>query len=216
MSKSDNMQNHLISQFQGKKVIRSLLDVWGNDMDELEKVFLDLKNKRWIDSGDGVQLDGVGEIVVQSRQISEAVQLSFFGFEGQPNALTFSEGRFRETNETHLQTVNLADPEYRTVLWAKVSKNTSFGYGDDTIRSLKFIFNAKIVLHEMGNAKIAVAIGRRLTPNEITMANAIDLLVRAGGVGIAYLSMFEYDNYFGFLGQQNAKGFDTGAFADGF
>ncbi len=215
MSRASNMQSHLISQFADKKVLSFVIEALGEEMDEITQAFSDLQNKRWIDTGEGVQLDGIGEIVCRSRQIDSAVQIPFFGFEGQPNTLTFDEGRFRDEWETWLQSVNLSDPEYRMMLWQKVAKNTSLGTAEDTISSLKFIFNApKVILNNIGNAKISVAIGRKLNANDIAMAKAVDLMVRAGGVGIDKQEHFDYNNYFGFLGQLNPKGFDIGEFAD--
>lgn len=211
------MQSHLIGQFQEKEVIVAILEAIGEELDELDKVFDDLKNKRWIDTGEGKQLDGIGEIVGQSRQIAEALAIPFFGFQGQIGTMGFGQARFRDEKETWLATYNLADPEYRLVLWAKVAKNISNGTAEDTIRSLKFIFSAPYVfLEEVGNAKIAVGIGRRLTKGDMLLADAVDLMVRAGGVGMEWKRHFNYDAYFGFLGQSNAKGFEVGSFADSF
>lgn len=215
MSRASSMKEHLISQFSGKKVLNVIIDSLGEEMDEIEQAFSDLQNKRWIDTGEGVQLDGIGEIVCRSRQIDSAVQIPFFGFEGQPNTLTFDQGRFRDEWESWLESVNLSDPEYRMILWQKVAKNTSLGTAEDTISSLKFIFDAsKVVLSDIGNAKISVAIGRKLNANDIAMAKAVDLTIRAGGVGIKEQMYFNTDNYFGFLGQSESKGFDIGELAD--
>ena len=211
------MKGHLLGQFENKTVLNAIIEALGEELDELDTVFADLHDRRWIDSGDGVQLDGIGTIVGQSRQIADAVQVPFFGFQDQDNAQTFGEGRFRDTWETWLQSVNLSDPEYRPVLWQKIFKNHSFGTAEDTIQSLKFIFNAPAVfLTECGNARIAVGIGRTLSRNDIALASAVDLLIRAGGVGLIAQEYFNYDNYFGFLGQVNAKSFDEGEFADVF
>ena len=217
MSTAERMQGHLIGQFQDKKVIAAILEALGEELDELQTVFTDLRDKRWIDTGEGKQLDGLGEIVGQSRQIAEALAIPYFGFEDQPGAMGFEQARFRDYDETWLESYNLADPEYRLVLWAKVAKNTAGGTAEDTISSLKFIFGAPYAfLQEVGNAKIAVGIGRRLTKGDTLLADAVDLTVRAGGVGVEWQTLFDYDAYFGFLGQQNAKGFEAGSFADSF
>lgn len=213
--RSESMENHLIGQFKGKRVLRAILEALGEEMDELEQVFADLRDKRWIDTGEGAQLDGIGTIVNQPRQIADAIQIAFFGFQGQDNALGFEQGRFRDQWETWLQSVNLSDPEYRKLLWLKVFKNISTGTAEDTIVSTRRIFDASyVVLSELGNAKIFIGIGRVLNKNELAIAKAMDLIVRAGGVGVKGMSMFNYDNYFGFLGQPNAKGFEVGSFAD--
>lgn len=213
--RSESMENHLIGQFKGKRVLRSILEALGEEMDELEQVFADLRDKRWIDTGEGAQLDGIGAIVNQPRQITDAVQIAFFGFQEQDNAQGFEVGRFRDDWETWLTSVNLSDPEYRKILWLKVFKDVSIGTAEDTIVSTRRIFDAPyVVLSELGNAKIFIGIGRVLNENELAIAKAVDLIVRAGGVGVKGMSMFNYDNYFGFLGQPNAKGFEVGLFAD--
>lgn len=215
MTRAESMQGHLIAQFANKKVIYALLDVFGAELDEVGQALADLKEKRWIDTGEGAQLDGIGTIVNQPRQIKDAIPLSFFGFEGQDNALGFDVGRFRDSWEVWLQSVNLSDPEYRKILWLKVFKDVSKGTAEDTIISTKRIFDAPYIsLTEVGNAKITLGIGRLLHTNEIALARAVDLIVRAGGVGVQGMSCFNYDNYFGFWGQPNAKGFEAGLFAD--
>ena len=217
MTRAESMQGHLIGQFDNKPILLAILTALGEEMDTLNAVFADLKEKRWIDTGEGVQLDGIGQIVARSRQIDKAIAVPFFGFQGQIGTLGFEQARFRDLNENWLASYNLADAEYRPVLWAKVAKNIANGTAEDTISSLKFIFNAPyVVLEEIGNAKIAVGIGRRLLQSDIILADAIDLMIRAGGVGMTWKRHFNYDSYFGFLGQPNAKGFDVGSFADSF
>lgn len=210
-----SMAGHLIGQFSGKPVFAAFLAAIGGELDELDQALADLRDKRWIDTGEGVQLDGIGELVDQSRQVADAVTIPFFAFEGQPNAQGFEVGRFRDDWEGCLTSVNLGDPEYRMVLRAKIRKDTSPGTTEDTIASLRFIFDAdRVVIRDCGNAKMAAAIGRRLNENELSVARALDLFVRAGGVGIVDASHFDADNYFGFYGQKDAKGFETGTFAD--
>lgn len=210
-----SMAGHLIGQFSGKPVFAAFLAAIGGELDELDQALADLRDKRWIDTGEGVQLDGIGELVNQSRQVADAVTIPFFAFEGQPNAQGFEVGRFRDDWEGWLTSVNLGDPEYRMVLRAKIRKDTSPGTTEDTIASLRFIFDAdRVVIRDCGNAKMAAAVGRRLNENELSVARALDLFVRAGGVGTVDASHFDADNYFGFYGQKDAKGFETGTFAD--
>ena len=215
--RSERMKGHLIGQFHEKPVLAAVLETLGEELEEIAQAFRDLKEKRWIDTGEGVQLDGIGQILDRPRQIEEAVQLEFFGFRDQANAKGFEEGRFRDSWEGWLKSCNLNDIEYRAVLWMKVFKNCSRGTAEDTIRSLKFIYGAeKVILEELGNAKIAFAIRRRLDSNAISVASAVDLLVRAGGVGVVCMEHFDYTRYFGFDDQVGAKGFDVGTFADMF
>lgn len=213
--RAESMENHLLGQFAGKPVFRAFLEAVGGELEELETMFSDLRDRRWIDTGEGAQLDGIGELVNQPRQVADAVTIPFFAFDGQPNAQGFEVGRFRDSWEGWLTSVNLEDPEYRMVLRAKIRKDTSPGTTEDTIASLRFIFSAsRVVIRDCGNAKFAAAIGRRLNKNELSVARALDLFVRAGGVGLLEASHFDADNYFGFYGQRDAKGFEVGTFAD--
>jgi len=223
----ERMRQHLISEFQwdvineeiydDKPVLRSILTGIGQELDELDKAILALNRDRFLDTAEGKQLDGIGEIVGQDREAKEALALRFFGFLGQPSIGGFGEERFRDADEIALASYFLGDAEYRIALAQKIMVNIAGGTAEDTIRSLKYIFNAPVVfLEETGNANIAVAIGKVLTTNEILLANAIGVVIRAGGVGLKYKTFFSFNHYFGFLGQQNAKGFGVGAFADTF
>ena len=99
-------------------------------------------------------------------------------------------------------------------MWLKVFYDSSHATGDELIHCLRVLFDAQnIVLHEIGNAKIMVGIGRRLTANDIRRARVLNLITLGGGIGLIAVEMFEPD-YFGFLGQNNAKSFDAGTFAD--
>lgn len=196
-----------------KPVLRAIITALGAELDELNTAVIDCKNKRWINKAEGVQLDGLGEIVVRNRQIDEAIAVQLFGFWGQPNVVGFGQARFRQQGEENLQTYILSDAEYRLALAMKVAVNSSRGTAEDTISSLRYAFNAPIRIEEPGNANIVVSIGRELTDNERMLANALDMIIRAGGVGLKYKSYFNVNHYFGFLGQPNAKGFGVGQFA---
>lgn len=211
-----DMHNHLISQFQERPVIKAILEALGEELNIIRQAASDLRLKRWIDTGEGVQLDGIGEIVGKDRVIANAVYLPFFGFYGQPNTMGFGEAHFRDSGQAWQKSTVLDDYSYRKVLWAKVFKNTSFGTHEDTIAMLKVIFDVPIVVVEdAGNAKIRLGIGRRLNVAEMLLIKAYNLFIRAGGVGIRYVVQYTAeDGYFGFYGQPNAYGFDEKPFAD--
>ena len=119
-------------------------------------------------------------------------------------------GRFRDTPQVpYTATSTLDDETYRPVLWHKVAKDTTTGTTESTIESAKFVYNAPFVtLTELGNAKIGIGIGRDLNDNDVVLARALDLTIRAGGVGLDFVEEIP-DNYFGFV-DQKAKGFDVG------
>ena len=212
---SDRMINHLIMQFSKSVNMQAFLTALGGELDELATALDDLQNKRWIDTGSGVQLDNIGVLIDRSRNIAGAIQLEFFGFYDQPNIQTFGIGRFRDTTSVAYTVSSVLDDEsYRPVLWHKVSKDTTDGTTESTIESLKFIFNAPfVIIEEKGNAKFDIGIGRELSDNDITLARAINLLIKAGGVGVDLKYQIP-QRYFGFRGEPNAYGFEEGSFPD--
>lgn len=212
---SERMINHLLMQFSKSVNMQAFLMALGDELEELNNALDDLKNKRWIDTGSGIQLDNIGVLVDRSRNITGAIQLEFFGFFDQPNTLTFGVGRFRETTAVPYTASSVLDDEaYRPVLWHKVAKDTTDGTTESTIESLKFIFSAPfVIVQEKGNAKFDVGIGRELTDNDITLARSINLFIKAGGVGVD-LKYSIPEKYFGFRGQPNAYGFEVGSFPD--
>ena len=211
MSRSESMINHLLMQFSQSTNLHIFLDALGQELDELTQALEDLQNKRWIDTGSGVQLDNIGVLIDRSREIAGSIHLEFFAFFDQPNALPFDVGRFRDTPSVlYTATSTLDDETYRPVLWHKVSKDTTKGTAESTIESVKFIYNAPFVtLTELGNAKIGIGIGRELTDNDIVLARALDLFIRAGGVGLDFVEEIP-DPFFGFVDQGDAKGFEVG------
>lgn len=212
MSRAESMINHLLMQFSQATNMHIFLNALGAELDELTQALDDLQNKRWIDTGSGVQLDNIGVLIDRSREIAGSIQLEFFGFFDQPNTLTFGVGRFRDTPAVPYTATSILDDEtYRPVLWHKVSKDTTKGTAESTIESIKFIYNAPFVaLSEMGNAKIGIGIGRELNDNDIVLARALDLFIRAGGVGLDFVEQIP-TNYFGFVDQPGVKGFEVGA-----
>lgn len=211
MSRAESMINHLLMQFSQAVNMHIFLEALGAELDELTKALDDLQNKRWIDTGAGVQLDNIGVLIDRPRQIEGAIQLEFFAFLDQPNALPFNVGRFRDTQSVPYTATSVLDDEtYRPVLWHKVSKDTTDGTTESTIESTKFIFSAPYVyIEELGDAKIGIWIGRDLSDNDRILANALNLFIRAGGVGVDFVNELPSEP-FGFDGQPNVYGFEVG------
>lgn len=210
------MLSHMFAQFENKPLFEGVMRVLGNRLNTLHHVFDDLQNKRWIDTSEGVQLDGCGVIVDQPRLISKAIALPFFGFQDQPSARGFGIARFRRKNESHLSSAKLADPEYQKMIKAKIAKNVSDGTTEEVIQSYQNIFAApKVIITELENAKIRVGIARELTEAEIAFAHAANLFVKPGGIGIQLKAHFNPENTFGFR-DQGLKGFGVGRFTKTF
>lgn len=214
---SQQMIDRLLMQFNDSPMLHGVLKAVGEEFNLLGQVFSDLKNNRWIDTAEGVQLDGCGQIVQQDRRISQAIIIPFFGFAEQLGTTGFDQARIRLDRETYLSTATLPDAEYKQLLWAKVAKNITNGTAEETIQSLARLYNARIIMAESGNATITLSIGKKLTDSDIAFANAMGLLIRAGGVGITSRSYFVDGKTFGFSDQnQGYLGFGQGILATDF
>ena len=214
MNRIERMRGHLIAQFSDKPIIDTLLQVVAEELNVLYSAIIDVQEKRWIDTGEGVQLDGIGRIINRSRNIDKAVSDTFFGFDGQTGIGTFGKARFRSVGEEYLATARLNDDMYRRVLWAKVFYDISNGTIPDILQSTRKILNTESVsLVEINNANLYLIIGANLTESQILLMKELGLIVKGGGIGMKYIITFNENNYFGFRNQPNAKGFGIGEFA---
>ena len=206
------MISRLLSQFTDKKILEGIISALGESLNGMETTLNDLEFKRWLDKAEGAQLDGLGQIVGQSRIIPKAILLPFFGFANQPSSRGFGLARFRNRFESSTTTSTLSDEPYRMLIAAKIIKNTTICTPEQIISACAFVYGAKtIVYHELGNAKIRLGIGKELTEEQKALSNALNLLPKPAGVGIEMKSTFP-TNVFGFK-HQGFNGFNQGLFA---
>ena len=124
MNRAESMINHLLMQFSQAVNMHIFLEALGAELDELTKALDDLQNKRWIDTCAGVQLDNIGVLIDRSRRIEGAIQLEFFAFFDQPNALPFDVGRFRDTPSVAYTATSILDDEGNVKsYWTKIGVN---------------------------------------------------------------------------------------------
>ena len=214
MNRIERMRGHLIAQFSEKPIIDVLLQAVAEELNVLYSAVVDVQEKRWIDTGEGVQLDGIGRIINRSRIVDKAVSDTFFGFAGQTGIDTFGKARFRSIGEEYLATARLNDDMYRRVLWAKVFYDISNGTIPDILQSTRKILNTESVsLVEINNANLYLIIGANLTESQMLLMKELGLIVKGGGIGIKYIVIYNDNNYFGFKNQPNANGFGVGEFA---
>lgn len=191
-------------------VVRSLLEPLNNAQGAL----LQLLQGRWLDTAEGAQLDGIGDIVGLPRVINDVAYIEFFGFLGQPGIAGFGVGRFRrEFEPTTGGSTTLLDPEYRRLLYWKIAINNGHGTAPEIIAALKPIFDVdRVIVQDIGNAKIAVWVNRLPGPSDPLMVNASRWVPKAAGVGLQLTA--STDAPFGFV-EQGFYGFGVGVMARG-
>ena len=214
MNRLDRMRGYLLAQFVDKPIIDALLKSVAEELNVLYSAITAVQENRWIDTGEGVQLDGIGRIVDRGRTVDKAVAETFFGFNGQTGIDTFGKARFRGVGDEYLSSIKLNDDVYRRVLWAKVFYDNSNGTIPDILKSTRKILNTEsISFSEVGNANFYLIIGGNLSESQILLMKSLNLIVKGGGIGIKYIITYNDNNYFGFRHQPNSKGFGIGEFA---
>ena len=213
---------------EGAKVFDSYVQILLGGKIELQEVFRQLMQERSLDTAVGVNLDNIGEIVGQPRTLISVDIFEFFGFQGVPNAGSFGDfydpsvgDIFYDANNPRFGNITLSDDVYRIFIKAKIAKNSTHATPEEVMEFANFIFSTSgSNIQDEGNAAYTLYIGRLLTGFEISLLNYIQktdnynayLLPQPLGVKVNY-GNFNYDNFFGFLGTPNAKGFNEGIFA---
>ena len=164
-------------------------------IDAITQVILGLPDAFDIDNAIGAQLDIVGEWVGRKRLVNEILAVEFFGFADDGAALPFGEltdvskgGRFYEQGESFSSSTTLADPEYRTILKAKIVRNQWDGTTAGIEAALQYVFNAPCTVVDNGTLNLTINIGAEITAVEKTLLSTFDLLPRPAGVQIGTIN----------------------------
>lgn len=149
----------------------------------------------------GAQLDVVGQWVGQSRVIPGILVPGFFGFSevstGLPDGaqLPFGEltnpakgGIFFELGGTFAGTTTLTDPQYLTVLKARIARNQSNGTLAAIEGALFFIFGAGCRVVDNGTLSLAITVTSPITPVDQSLLTGLDILPRPAGVAIGSIT----------------------------
>lgn len=185
------------------------------EADTLEGVIQDVIDKRWIDTATGVNLDIIGAIVGQPRNLIDAAVLFYFGFAVNPGSQSLGKisdpsigGRFRSILESTVGDRELTDEEYRLFIRARIIKNSITPTNPAMSSFLRFMFSAEQVLIIDGPMFYTVEIGKRLTANEKVFLLNTDLVPKVAGVGVGYLE-YNAAKAFGFTGVATSLGFGS-------
>ena len=189
---------------------------------ELQEIFRQLMQERSIDTAVGAQLDIIGEIVGQPRELIDTALLTYFAYLGYPEAESYGDlnnpsvgGFYRGIGDPIAGNTLLNDEQYRLFIKAKIIKNSTNVTPPQFIEFMQFVFGieASVVLAE-GNAEFTVLLGRELSSFEKILLNYVSyssgypsrFVPKPIGVRINF-GEFDITNYFGFQGAPGAKGY---------
>jgi len=203
---------HWPAQFDDGTRIEALVRALAKPLNGAQSALLQLLEGRWLDTAEGVQLDGIGDIVGLPRVIDDVTYVEFFGFVSQPGIAGFGVGRFRRSAELAVGgSTTLLDPEYRRLLYWKIAINNGHGTAPEIIAALKPILQVtRVIVQDLGNAKISVWVNRLPGPSDPLMVNPKRWVPKAAGVGLLLTASSELP--FGFS-DQDFYGFDVGVLA---
>lgn len=171
-----------------KDFIKSFL----SEYQELYNSNLSLLNERYLDTAEGIQLDGIGDIVGLARPEKAADLAGIFGFYSDPDALGFSTlsnpdvgGNFISIFST---TVPIGDDLYRLLIRAKVIQNRIAMTVEETLDLVSFMFGGVSVEYTKTTSfEPNYKIYRVLTPFESSL---LDDLPKMLGIGtVTYTSL---------------------------
>lgn len=216
-------RDRVTEAFKDKEVFDKYLQLLLIANIELQEVFKDLMQKRSLDTATGAQLDIIGRIVGQPRELIDTALLDYFAFDGYPTAAPYGDldnpsegGLYYSVGDPLAGNTLLNDDQYRLFIKAKIIKNTTNVTPNQYLEFLSFVFGTNLsnVLSE-SNAEFTVLIGKELTPFErvlVTYSSKGDedyessFIPKPVGVKVHY-GQFNPERYFGFQGAPNAKGY---------
>ena len=158
----------LVEQFRGKKRIEDLMEVIGDELQEVKDFFDALGGHRTLTSAVGAQLDGVGDIVVLNR--AEAADMAAIANPG----------------------VAMTDETYRRFLIYKVMRNTNICTYKDVIESFKVFWDKPLYYSEDPEEPATMIFETDvLEPGEAPENLLSAPIIKAAGVGVKVLATTE-------------------------
>lgn len=215
-------RERVTEQFKDKIIFDKYLQILVYDFDEIQEVVRQLMQERSIDTAIGAQLDNIGNIVGQPRELIDTDLISYFAYLDYPNALSFGNlnnsgegGLYYSLGDPLAGNTLLNDEQYRLFIRAKIIKNNTSITPNQLLEFLTFVLGSSHNnIIETGNANLVVLIGKQLNSFERALLNYISysnnyasrFIPKPIGVGIKF-GEYDYDNHFAFQGAPNAKGY---------
>lgn len=217
-------------QFEDKVVFDKYLQLIFANVEDVQKVFKTLLQQRSIDEAFGEQLDVIGRIVGQPRELVSLDVYRYFAFLGYPNGETYGDlndpsvgGVFYSEGNPTGGNFTLDDNTYRLFIKSKILKNRTASTPEELISFLSYLFNDTPIYLKEGTASATIFFGRKLSALEVNLLSFVSyelgypsrLVPKTIGVGVEY-AYFQNEQFFAFQGIPNAKGFADADAISGF
>lgn len=205
---------HFLAEHFEKKNTEDFVRSFYPPLNILDQALNDLYTKRWLETAEGQQLDGIGSIVGISRTVPNAVYLPFFGFLTQIAGKGFGQARIRRKREPWSQSTVLGDIEYRTIINLKIALNNGHGTAEELMHAFNTTLNvARTRIDDYGNANARVYINDFIMSNDPRSVLLEYMIPKAAGVKL-WPYFVDADHIFGFSNQNMGYyGFGIGVLA---
>jgi hypothetical protein len=219
---TEQARERVTEAFKGKQVFDNYVQILTKGEIDLQNTFKDLLQLRDIDSATGAQLDIIGRIVGQDRELIAADLYDFFGMIGALNAFPMGDtndpsvgGIFYSYGIDLGGNVELDDETYRIFIRAKIFKNITASTPEQFIQAIKLIFGLdQLAVVAEGDASVTVLLGGQLSNFQRVLLTYISysqgypsrLVPKTVGVRINF-GEYIPNGYFGFQDSPGALGF---------
>jgi uncharacterized protein DUF2612 len=190
----------LTSEYANSPNLIQTVQLTANAIGDITTLLQSLPAQFDLDNALGSQLDIDGQWVGFARTIGGVLLVQFFGFADDATALTFGEvgnssvgGRFIELNENASTTATLGDPEYRTLLRAKILQNDWDGSVAQFEAALADIIPVPTTTIDPGTNVVLIMPSAAVDPVLSQLLTGFDLIPRAAGV--RYQFVFPQSGY---------------------
>ena len=215
----ENARDRYTLGFQDKPVFDKLIQIFTQELGEIQDVLKELKQERTLEEAEGTQLDILGRILGQPRILVDVDFLEFFGMVGNPRSsemgdlFSNSGGMFFDLNERMQGSVSLDDETYRIILRAKIAKNSTRATPEDLMWYLNYVFGTDATFAAESNAVVIALISENLTPQQVLLLSYVNregsydvtLFPKPIGVAVEY-GFYDPSNFFGFEDMTDSKG----------
>lgn len=208
--------------FKEKVVFDKYLQLLLAENIQLQEVYRQLMQERSIDTAIGAQLDIIGEIVGQPRELFDTDLINYFAFDGYPSAESYGDlndtslgGYYYSFGAPLAGNTLLNDEQYRLFIKAKILKNTTSVTPNQLLAFVAFVFGVnENQISAEGGAEFTLMIGRELNSFERALLTYVSyssdyparFVPKPVGVRVNY-GQFNAANVFGFQGAPGAKGY---------
>ena len=146
------MRDRRTFAFEQSVVFDKYLQLFAQGTADIQSVLKQLMQERSIDTAVGKQLDIIGDIVGQPRELVDSDFIPYFGFDGAFNAQSYGDindskvgGYYWDYTQPLTGSVLLNDDQYRLFIKAKILKNITRATPEDVIQFITYVFDAKKV-----------------------------------------------------------------------